>query len=143
MQKLIDLNRFRAKTFAGSEHVKTSNSVIVKKEKGEISPNSTFEWDGETVVLPSIPPRLSRCKIIEIIYTLELQVTSITVSAVLPIHIGTIPLLSDLMARARNGRVETNGRVRGSTENGAESIVQVSCSTNSTEKCVENYDLSV
>ncbi|VDK24697.1 unnamed protein product [Anisakis simplex] len=130
----------QAKTFAGSEHVKTSNSVIVKKEKGEISPNSTFEWDGETVVLPSIPPRLSRCKIIEIIYTLELQADS-TVSAVLPIHIGTIPLLSDLMARARNGRVETNGRVRGSTENGAESIVQVSCSTNSTEKCVENYDL--
>ncbi|VDM49232.1 unnamed protein product [Toxocara canis] len=102
---------YRAKTFAGSEHVKTSSKVVVKKEKGEIAPLSVFEWNNEKIILPSIPPRLSKCKIIEITYTLELQADN-AVTAILPICVGTIPLLADLMTRAaKNGRVESNGRI--------------------------------
>ncbi|VDN17353.1 unnamed protein product [Gongylonema pulchrum] len=72
MRQQVD---YRAKTFAGSEHVKSASRVIVKKEKGEIAPHSKFAWINENVVVPSIPPRLSRCKIIQITYTLELDVT--------------------------------------------------------------------
>lgn len=54
--------------------MKTASKIIVKKDKGEIAPHSKFVWTNENIVVPSIPPRLSRCKIIQITYTLELDV---------------------------------------------------------------------
>jgi hypothetical protein len=65
---------YRAKTFAGHEHTKTANKVIAKREKGEIAPHSTFKWETEKIALPSVPPKLSRCRIIDVTYTLELEV---------------------------------------------------------------------
>lgn len=66
---------FRAKTFAGYENVKLSSKTVVKAERGEIAPHSSYSWNNEKIVIPSIPPRLSSCKIIEIAYTLELDVS--------------------------------------------------------------------
>uniref|UniRef100_A0A183EEZ6 Arrestin_C domain-containing protein n=1 Tax=Gongylonema pulchrum TaxID=637853 RepID=A0A183EEZ6_9BILA len=113
MRQQVD---YRAKTFAGSEHVKSASRVIVKKEKGEIAPHSKFAWINENVVVPSIPPRLSRCKIIQITYTLELDVDG-CVKAVLPIQIGTIPCLSNIVERTINGqkKMDSPGAANGAT----------------------------
>ncbi|VDD88179.1 unnamed protein product [Enterobius vermicularis] len=98
---------YRAKTFAGYENVKLSSKTVVKAERGEIAPHSSYSWNNEKIVIPSIPPRLSSCKIIEIAYTLELDVDDV-VTAVIPIHIGTIPFLSDVLARLRNNRSDAD-----------------------------------
>uniref|UniRef100_A0A915BZB4 Arrestin C-terminal-like domain-containing protein n=1 Tax=Parascaris univalens TaxID=6257 RepID=A0A915BZB4_PARUN len=129
---------YRAKTFSGNEHIKTSNKVVVKKEKGEIAPLTIFEWDHEKIALPSVPPRLSKCKIIEITYSLELQAEN-AVTATLPIRVGTIPLLSDLMARAKFSRGESNSHVSkqiGTSENESESVVHVTV----TDECGQTID---
>uniref|UniRef100_A0A0M3IHF1 Arrestin_C domain-containing protein n=1 Tax=Ascaris lumbricoides TaxID=6252 RepID=A0A0M3IHF1_ASCLU len=110
-----------------SLELQTSNKIVVKKEKGEIAPLSVFEWDREKIILPSVPPRLSKCKIIEITYSLELQAEN-AVTAALPIHVGTIPLLSEVMARAKFSRAESNSHTSKQTdtpENESESVVHV------------------
>lgn len=133
---------YRATTFAGSEHVKAVSKVVVKKEKGEVAPHSVFEWAHEKIALPSLPPRLSRCKIIEITYTVEIEVDT-TVRAAIPIRIGTIPLISDLMTRVKNGRTEVRRcsvQPTGTPDN--ENIVQVmitdECGQTINEPDVEN-----
>lgn len=68
---------FRAKTFSGTEHVKSTARLIEKKEKGEISPNSEFKWTNESMLIPSLTPRLSKCGIIDISYVLEFEVSFI------------------------------------------------------------------
>uniref|UniRef100_A0A158R5V4 Arrestin_C domain-containing protein n=1 Tax=Syphacia muris TaxID=451379 RepID=A0A158R5V4_9BILA len=102
---------YRAKTFAGYENVKLSSKTVCKNEQGEVNPNSCFYWKNEKVVLPSIPPRLSSCKIIEVTYRLELDVDSV-VTAAIPIHIGTIPLVSDVLARLLKSEPETDTGVQ-------------------------------
>lgn len=65
---------FRAKTFSGTEHTKSTSRLIEKKEKGEVAPHSEVKWANETMVIPSLTPRLSKCSIIEISYVLEFEV---------------------------------------------------------------------
>lgn len=70
------LTSFRAKTFSGTEHVKSTSRLIEKKEKGEIPARSEMRWINEPIVIPSLTPRLTRCGIIDIKYSLELEVGS-------------------------------------------------------------------
>lgn len=106
---------YRAKTFAGNEQVKHANKIIAKKEKGEITSHSQFAWTNEAVMVPSIPPRLSRCKIIQVTYTLELDADG-CVKTSLPIHIGTIPYLSNIIEKTMNSNA--GKRDVSSTKNG-------------------------
>lgn len=71
---MIEIFFFRAKTFAGNEEMKQASRLIVKKEKNDIASHSTFEWTNEPIDVPPVPPRLSRCKIIENAYMIELEV---------------------------------------------------------------------
>uniref|UniRef100_A0A914XGF5 Arrestin C-terminal-like domain-containing protein n=1 Tax=Plectus sambesii TaxID=2011161 RepID=A0A914XGF5_9BILA len=133
---------YRAKTFAGHEHTKTANKVIAKREKGEIAPRSTFKWEHEKIALPSVPPKLTRCRIIDVTYSLELEVDpGIVVS--LPIIVGTIPLLGEGILRSqlrekascerelRHSRQTNGGNMKSPSSMGkstleeSESIVQV------------------
>lgn len=54
--------------------MKQANRVIVKKEKNDIASHSTFAWTNEIIDVPPVPPRLSRCKIIQNTYMIELDV---------------------------------------------------------------------
>ncbi|VDM91545.1 unnamed protein product, partial [Litomosoides sigmodontis] len=92
-----------AKTFAGSEEIKQANRLIVKKEKSDIASHSTFSWTNELIDVPPIPPRLSRCKIIQNTYMVELDVDG-NIATVIPIQIGTIPCLTNLIQRNLNGK---------------------------------------
>lgn len=65
----------RAKTFAGSERVKSVRKVIQQKEKGEIASQTEFRWTDEAIAIPALPPQLCRCQIIEVSYSLEMEVT--------------------------------------------------------------------
>ncbi|KAK6100690.1 Arrestin (or S-antigen) N-terminal domain family protein [Brugia pahangi] len=102
MKQYID---YRAKTFAGNEEMKQANRLIAKKEKGDIASHSTFAWTNETIDVPPVPPRLSRCKIIQNNYMIELDVDG-NVATVIPIQIGTIPCLAALFQRNLNDKKE-------------------------------------
>uniref|UniRef100_A0A1I8F000 Arrestin_C domain-containing protein n=1 Tax=Wuchereria bancrofti TaxID=6293 RepID=A0A1I8F000_WUCBA len=71
MKQYVD---YRAKTFAGNEEMRQANRLIAKKEKSDIASHSTFAWTNETIDVPPVPPRLSRCKIIQNTYMIELDV---------------------------------------------------------------------
>ncbi|MFH4974770.1 hypothetical protein AB6A40_001479 [Gnathostoma spinigerum] len=101
---------YRAKTFAGSEHVKTANKVIVKKERGEVAAHCSYLWNNEKIEVPSVPPKLSRCKIIEVTYSIELEVLGVLTVAI-PISICTIPRLSDFIMKAKNGNGSSSSGV--------------------------------
>ncbi|KAI6188687.1 Arrestin domain-containing protein 2 [Aphelenchoides besseyi] len=90
---------YRAKTFSGTEHLKTVSRLIEKREKGEIPAHSEFRWVDEKIVLPSLTPRLSRCGIIDVTYVLELEADS-AVCVQLPVIVGSIPRLSDIIEKA-------------------------------------------
>ncbi|VDO58012.1 unnamed protein product [Onchocerca flexuosa] len=72
--KLKQYVDYRAKTFAGNEEMKQVSRIIVRKEKTDIAAHSTFAWTDEVIDVPPVPPRLSRCKIIQNIYMIELDV---------------------------------------------------------------------
>ncbi|KAM3724734.1 Arrestin domain-containing protein [Dirofilaria immitis] len=95
MKQYVD---YRAKTFAGSEEMKQVNRIIAKKEKNDIASRSTFTWTNEIIDVPPVPPRLSRCKIIQNTYMIELDVDG-NQTTVIPIQIGTIPCLATLFKR--------------------------------------------
>ena len=50
------------------------SKVIVSKEKGSLGPKARFNWEGEFLEVPPVPPKLFRCRIIDISYTLEFEV---------------------------------------------------------------------
>ncbi|VDN06738.1 unnamed protein product [Thelazia callipaeda] len=116
MKQFVD---YRAKTFSGTEEVKQASKVVIKKEKGEIAAHSKSAWTNEIITVPSIPPRLSRCKIIQISYVLETNVNG-KVATVIPIQIGTIPCLSNITERNKNGEYDLT--VRNGNIPSAESI---------------------
>ncbi|VDM64212.1 unnamed protein product [Angiostrongylus costaricensis] len=101
-----------AKTFAGHEQVKTTTQVILRNGKPEVSPlTNAVQIVKVKMVLPSLPPRLGRCKIISISYSIDLEVDqNIIVSC--DVVIGTIPLLSELLnhTKARNGKDSLNSK---------------------------------
>jgi len=113
----------------------SSSRVVAKLERGEIPSNTESpHWFDEQLLVPSVPARLSKCKIIEISYSLELESLSAGRDAKVsvPIVIGTIPLLSDLL-KAQKKRSEAgtgNGSALASpasncTDSGEDAVVQV------------------
>ncbi|TKR76313.1 hypothetical protein L596_017470 [Steinernema carpocapsae] len=87
---------YKAKTFAGTEHVKNASKVVYSKTLGEVAPNQSLSLDHESISVPALPPRLSNCHIIDLRYTIDAQADGSNVVSV-PLVIGTIPLLADLV----------------------------------------------
>ncbi|EPB72207.1 arrestin domain protein [Ancylostoma ceylanicum] len=103
--KFIQNAVYKAKTFAGHEQVRTTTRVILKIDQPEILSNTTSEWVTVEIVVPSLPPRLGKCKILSVTYSLDLEIDqTLTVSC--PVVIGSIPQLIDLVnhTKARNGK---------------------------------------
>uniref|UniRef100_A0A0R3RJ69 Arrestin_C domain-containing protein n=1 Tax=Elaeophora elaphi TaxID=1147741 RepID=A0A0R3RJ69_9BILA len=125
MKQYVD---YRAKTFSGNEEMKQVNRLIVKKEKGDIASHSTFAWTNEIIDVPPIPPRLSRCKIIQNSYMIELDVDG-NATTVIPIRIGTIPCLAALFRRSLNGSGENDGNDDNDNENRINGDITVNDST--------------
>ncbi|CAD5215750.1 unnamed protein product [Bursaphelenchus okinawaensis] len=86
---------YKAKTFLGVEYTKNMNKVITQIEKGEIPQNSEFKWNNDVIQIPALPPRLTKCNIIVINYCIEIEVDTVTIN--IPIFIGTIPRISDIV----------------------------------------------
>ncbi|GMT20091.1 hypothetical protein PFISCL1PPCAC_11388, partial [Pristionchus fissidentatus] len=125
--KLTQHAIYKAKTFAGHEQTKITKKQIVRKELGEVSAHSSFDAPIERLRLPALPPRLGRCKSILISYTVDLEVEA-TVTVCIPITIGTIPLLADLLTHSKQSVVKngiTNGPPHKLSMLGDDSIVQV------------------
>uniref|UniRef100_A0A915CTD1 Chromo domain-containing protein n=1 Tax=Ditylenchus dipsaci TaxID=166011 RepID=A0A915CTD1_9BILA len=101
MVRLIQHVCYRAKTFSGVDHTKETSKVVAKLDRGDVPPHSIHSLNNQKLVIPSITPRLSKCKIIEIKYTLELEAQS-SAKTSLPIIIGTIPLLSDILSKIKS-----------------------------------------
>ncbi|KIH58216.1 arrestin domain protein, partial [Ancylostoma duodenale] len=109
--KFIQNAVYKAKTFAGHEQVRTTTRVILKIDQPEVSSlfqilsNTTSEWVTVEIVVPSLPPRLGKCKILSVTYSVDLEIDqTLTVSC--PVVIGSIPQLIDLVnhTKARNGK---------------------------------------
>uniref|UniRef100_A0A1I7ST33 Arrestin_C domain-containing protein n=1 Tax=Bursaphelenchus xylophilus TaxID=6326 RepID=A0A1I7ST33_BURXY len=102
--KLKQNVNYKAKTFLGVEYVKNVSKVVVKLDKGEIPPTSEFRWSNQVIQIPALPPRLSKCNIIDIKYCIELEVDTVTVQ--IPITIGTIPKISDIVGKLNSSAAE-------------------------------------
>uniref|UniRef100_A0AC35FZL5 CN hydrolase domain-containing protein n=1 Tax=Panagrolaimus sp. PS1159 TaxID=55785 RepID=A0AC35FZL5_9BILA len=106
------------------------------------------EWD-ERIILPSLAPRLSKCSTINVMYILELTIDA-KITLKLPIIIGTIPLLSGILARVKASRTNSNGNARimmskqasiGETPEQNESVVQVTITDEAGNIIEENDEL--
>ncbi|VDO38052.1 unnamed protein product [Haemonchus placei] len=93
------------KTFAGHEQVRSTTRVILKNDKPEVPAHTTTDRITDEIVVPSVPPRLGKCKIISVTYSLDLEIDQ-TLVVSCPVTIGSIPLLVELLnhTKARNGR---------------------------------------
>ncbi|CAJ0581147.1 unnamed protein product, partial [Mesorhabditis spiculigera] len=105
---------YKAKTFAGHEETKIQQRVIAKIPKGEVNAHETRNLSA-LLPLPSLCPRLGKCRIISILYTIELEVEQ-AVTATLPVVIGSIPALCELLSHSKH----RNGKQRQSIEHKAE-----------------------
>ncbi|KAI6177456.1 Arrestin domain-containing protein 2 [Aphelenchoides bicaudatus] len=138
--------KYKAKTFSGNEHVKTTSRLIEKQEKGEIAPHTEIRWTNEPIAIPSLTPRLSKCGIIEITYILELEADA-GVTVQLPIIIGSIPRLSDIIGKVVSLRMaainaQSNNRQSDLTVNSDDSCVRLVITDEAGRTVVENNDNS-
>ncbi|CAJ0942489.1 unnamed protein product, partial [Mesorhabditis belari] len=108
--RFVQTIHYKAKTFAGHEEMKVQQRVIAKIPKGDVGGHETRSL-AALLPLPSLCPRLGKCRIISIAYTVELEVDQ-TVTASVPIVIGAIPLLSELLSHSKH----RNGKARESVE---------------------------
>jgi len=67
---------FRSKTFDGSESFKQTRHIVQKVTVSDkIRRGTEFHWQDKPILVPSIPPRMvTKCKLIDVSYCLELQV---------------------------------------------------------------------
>lgn len=86
---------YRAKEFSGHEAVKQETFEIAKKHRGAIAPGAKEVWANEGILIPSVPPKLARCKFIDVSYTLELEADP-GLNLVTPIIIGNVPLMASI-----------------------------------------------
>lgn len=103
--KFIQIAIYRAKTFAGHEQMKSTTRVILKIDKPEVPANTSTGWLVETITVPSLPPRLGKCKIVSVTYSIDLEIDQ-TLVVSCPVVIGSIPQLVELLnhTRSRNGK---------------------------------------
>ncbi|KAK0414686.1 hypothetical protein QR680_011569 [Steinernema hermaphroditum] len=130
---------YKAKTFAGTEHVKNASKVVYSKTLGEVAAHQSLSLDHETISVPALPPRLSSCHIIDVRYTIDAQADGSNVVSV-PLIVGTIPLLADLVMfkgrpKAANG--QTNGT---DLDQGAQIQVTITDESGQTTVSDEHHD---
>uniref|UniRef100_A0AC34Q5Y0 Arrestin C-terminal-like domain-containing protein n=1 Tax=Panagrolaimus sp. JU765 TaxID=591449 RepID=A0AC34Q5Y0_9BILA len=106
---------YKAKTFSGSECTRKTSRNVMTVEKPDVAASSVREWD-EKVILPSLAPRLSKCSSINLQYFLELIVDQ-KLKLSLPLIIGTIPLLSDVVTKVKVKNTKSK-ELKPSTANG-------------------------
>ncbi|CAO4369522.1 unnamed protein product [Caenorhabditis nigoni] len=105
--RFVQQATYKAKTFAGHEHIKTVVRVISKIDKGEVPGGTTTEWQDESITIPSLPPKLGKCKILSVNYAVELEIDQ-TLTVPCPIVIGSIPQLSQLLIHSKQS-VQSSG----------------------------------
>lgn len=105
--RFIQQTTYKAKTFAGHEHIKTVVRVISKTDKGEVPGGTTTEWQDESIIIPSLPPKLGKCKILSVNYAVELEVEQ-TLTVPCSIVIGSIPQLAQLLIHSKQS-VQSSG----------------------------------
>ncbi|PIO62894.1 hypothetical protein TELCIR_15530 [Teladorsagia circumcincta] len=88
--------------------------------------NTTTDWIADEVIVPSVPPRLGKCKIMSVTYSLDLEIDQ-TLVVSCPVTIGSIPLLVELLnhTKARNGRSNLRDSPPKKDSPTADSCVQV------------------
>ncbi|CAL2036556.1 unnamed protein product [Caenorhabditis brenneri] len=105
--RFVQQTTYKAKTFAGHEHIKTVVRIISKIDKGEVPGGTTTEWQDEAITIPSLPPKLGKCKILSVNYAVELEVEQ-TLTVPCSIVIGSIPQLSQLLIHSKQS-VQSSG----------------------------------
>ncbi|CAI2349201.1 unnamed protein product [Caenorhabditis sp. 36 PRJEB53466] len=98
--RFVQMTTYKAKTFAGHEHIKNVVRVISKIDRGEVAGGSSTEWQEEAVTIPSLPPKLGKCKILSVSYSIELEVEQ-TLTVPCAIVIGSIPQLAQLLVHSK------------------------------------------
>lgn len=61
------------------EVTKQTEKVVCKVERGDIGAQSEFHWNQVELRVPPVPPKLARCRCIDVNYALEFEVRAITV----------------------------------------------------------------
>uniref|UniRef100_A0A1I7TLY8 Arrestin_C domain-containing protein n=1 Tax=Caenorhabditis tropicalis TaxID=1561998 RepID=A0A1I7TLY8_9PELO len=105
--RFVQQTTYKAKTFAGHEHIKTVVRIISKIDKGEVPGGTTTEWQEEAITIPSLPPKLGKCKILSVTYSVEFEVEQ-TLTVPCSIVIGSIPQLSQLLIHSKQS-VQSSG----------------------------------
>lgn len=105
--RFVQQTTYKAKTFAGHEHIKTVVRIISKIDKGEVPGGTTTDWQDEAITIPSLPPKLGKCKILSVNYAVELEVEQ-TLTVPCSIVIGSIPQLSQLLIHSKQS-VQSSG----------------------------------
>lgn len=82
---------YRAKSFMGAAENKETIHSIVKKDHLSIAPKEVVKWE-ESLEIPPVPPKLIKCKVIDINYALELSMDQ-GFTVIAPLYIGNIPYL--------------------------------------------------
>jgi hypothetical protein len=65
----------RGKSFVGVQQAKKCGKVIVKTTGPGVGNRGKIAWKDVSFVIPAIPPRLSKCGIIDVSYNIELLVS--------------------------------------------------------------------
>lgn len=89
---------YKAKTFSGVEHTKNTSRIVATIDKGEIRANDELKFANVDLIVPAVPPELTKSKIIYISYSVEIKISSCAKVSV-PITIGTIPLISEIIRK--------------------------------------------
>lgn len=106
--RFVQTTVYKAKTFAGTEHTKTIRRIVQKIEKPEVAARESTEWIEQEIFIPSLCPRLGKCKVVSVTYAVELEVEK-TLVVPLPIVLGSIPQLSQILIHSKNSNAATNG----------------------------------
>lgn len=65
---------YKAKTFSGVEHTKNTSRIVATIDKGEIRANDELKFANVDLIVPAVPPELTKSKIIYISYSVEIKV---------------------------------------------------------------------
>uniref|UniRef100_A0A1I8BYM8 Arrestin_C domain-containing protein n=1 Tax=Meloidogyne hapla TaxID=6305 RepID=A0A1I8BYM8_MELHA len=112
---LCQIVNYRSKTFDGAESFKHTRHVVQRVTVSDkIRRGTEFRWQDKPILVPSVPPRMvTKCKLIDVSYCLELQSNSPKFTISLPIVIGTIPILPGILKNIKNN----NGIIQRSDQN--------------------------
>lgn len=83
---------YKGDSFWGFTDTKETSVEVNRLEKTDpIAPGTTALWHNERLHIPSLPPRLVGCSIIDVSYLLKVDVDNY-ISATIPVILGTVPV---------------------------------------------------